>query len=327
MTMTANQSHYLALCGGVGGAKLAHGLSVRLGKRLSIAVNTGDDFEHLGLHVSPDIDTVVYTLAGLADAARGWGRSEESWAFMDALAGLGGPSWFRLGDRDLAMHVLRTRWLAEGGTLSAFCERIRKRLGIAPAIHPMSDDSVRTMLATDEGELAFQDYFVARQCRPRVAAIRYEGAKTARPNREIIALLGDPSLAGVIIWQSNPFLSIDPILSLPELRGALRACSAPVVAISPIIRGKAIKGPAAKLMEELGAKASARGVAEHYAGLIDGFIFDTAEGTDAAHFPVTARGEQTLMTDLPSRIALAGTAIEFCHELRVSPVQLRRTGG
>ncbi len=323
--MSVDGTKYVALCGGIGGAKLALGLAECLGSRLSIIVNTGDDFEHLGLAISPDIDTVVYTLAGIANPETGWGRAEESWSFMDALKQLGGPDWFQLGDKDLAMHVERTRWLAGGGTLSDFCKRIRRRLGIAPSILPMSDGPVRTRLQTAEGELAFQDYFVARKCEPSVSAIRYEGAETARPLKAARDALAAPDLGGVIICPSNPYLSVDPILSLPALRDALTGCAAPVIAVTPLIGGQAVKGPTAKLMKELGVEVSPRAVAKHYGALLDGFVLDEVDEEAAARIPLPVRIERTLMTDLDSKVALAGSAIAFCQALAASR-EVRQVG-
>lgn len=319
--MGFERTHYVALCGGVGGAKLALGLSECLGSRLTIIVNTGDDFEHLGFPISPDIDTVIYTLAGLANLETGWGRADETWSFMDALGSLGGPTWFRLGDKDLAMHAERRRWLTEGRPLSAFCAHIGAKLKIAPAILPMSNDQIRTRLATSDGEMAFQDYFVARRCEPEVSAIRYEGAKEAAPLPQALAALQSPDLAGVIICPSNPYLSIDPILTLPGLRAVLQACPAPIIAITPIIGGKAVKGPTVKLMEELGFKPGARAIADHYADLIDGFVLDQTDSAQADDFPVPAQIGQTLMTDLASKVSLAQSSIAFCESLRALPKQ------
>lgn len=319
----SEQMKYVALCGGVGGAKLALGLAGCLGSRLTIIVNTGDDFEHLGFPISPDIDTVVYTLAGLANPETGWGRVDESWSFMEALETLGGPNWFKLGDKDLAMHALRGHWLAEGGRLSAFCAHIRERLQIAPAILPMSDDPVRTELDTSEGCLAFQDYFVARKCEPVVKAIRFDGAESAQPSRAAFDAFRDPKLGGVIICPSNPYLSIDPILSLPAMRAAISNCTAPVIAVTPIIGGKAVKGPTAKLMMELGVKATPRAIADHYAPLIDGFILDQRDSAKADDFPIQVQIEQTLMTDFGSKVALAKSAIAFCEHLSAMPKRMR----
>ncbi len=226
----------LALSGGVGGAKLALGLrNVVPPGKLTIVANTGDDFEHLGLHVSPDIDTLLYTLAGLDNPATGWGRRDETWTFMAALAGLGGETWFRLGDADLAIHVERTRRLRAGELLSDIIADFAERLGVRAGIVPMSDDPVRTRVRTASGWLDFQRYFVEQQCRPEVAEFAYDGAATAKPHAAFVASIGDPELRAVVICPSNPFISIEPILALPGVREALRACAAPVVAVAPII--------------------------------------------------------------------------------------------
>ena len=250
----------LALSGGVGGAKLALGLyRVLPPGALTVVANTGDDFEHLGLAISPDLDTLLYTLAGIDNPATGWGRRDETWNFMAALERLGGETWFKLGDGDLATHVERTRRLAAGESLSQITDDFRRRLGISARLLPMSDDPVRTRLLTAEGWLDFQDYFVRRQCAPIVREIAFAGAAAARPHPDFLAALADPALRMVVICPSNPLISIDPILSLPGVREALRACRAPVVAVSPIIGGKAVKGPTAKMMAELGLTGRCRG--------------------------------------------------------------------
>jgi LPPG:FO 2-phospho-L-lactate transferase len=268
----------LALAGGVGGAKLAHGLSRILPPGdLAVIVNIGDDFEHLGLHVSPDIDTVTYTLAGIANPQTGWGIAGETWSFMDALGGLGGETWFRLGDRDLATHIERTRLLADGAPLSAVTAQLARQLGVTAAIVPASDDPVRTFVATDEGELEFQHYFVRRQCAPRVSSLSYRKAEAARP----APIGGRPwteiAIAGVIICPSNPYLSIAPILAMPAVRPWLTNRRFPVAAVSPIVAGQALKGPAAKIMAELGTEPSALAVARFYAGLVDFFVIDRSD--------------------------------------------------
>jgi LPPG:FO 2-phospho-L-lactate transferase len=307
----------VALAGGVGGARLADGLAAALAPdELLVAVNTGDDFTHLGLEISPDLDTVVYTLAGLADAERGWGVAGETWAAMDALARLGGETWFRLGDRDLAMHLERTRRLRSGETLSAVCADFAARLGIGPRILPMSDDPVRTLVETDEGQLSFQDYFVRRQCAPKVAGLSFEGADEARPSPELIAALASPGLEAVIICPSNPFLSIGPMLAIPALRAALAAAAAPVVAVSPIISGAAVKGPAAKIMTELGLDPSAGAVARHYGHLIDGFVLDTADAAQIPDIPVPALATDIVMRGREGRIRLAEQVVAFARMLR-----------
>src|SRR5262245_3902785 len=234
----ARRSLVVALCGGIGGAKLALGLNrIVPGDDLLLVGNTGDDFEHLGLMISPDLDTVMYTLAGLDDPQRGWGRRNETWTFMSALGALGGETWFALGDGDLATHVERTRRRAAGEALSAITADFCRRLGIAARLVPMTDDSVRTRLRTDEGWLDFQEYFVRRRCGPRVLEVVYDAAATARAHAELLAALGDRRLRAVLICPSNPFLSIEPILAVPDLREAIARAAAPVVAVSPIIGG------------------------------------------------------------------------------------------
>ncbi|MGA0562558.1 2-phospho-L-lactate transferase [Ancylobacter sp. VNQ12] len=295
----------VALSGGIGGAKLALGLDRVLAPgQLTIIANTGDDFRHLGLHISPDIDTLLYTLAGLDDPVRGWGRRDETWNFMQALGQIGGETWFQLGDGDLAIHVERTRRLAGGETLSEVTDGLRRRLGIASAIVPMSDDPVRTRVETDEGWLDFQHYFVRRRCEPRVRALEFAGAATARLAANALAALSDPALAAIIICPSNPYLSVDPIRAVPGLREALHAASAPVIAVSPIIAGQAVKGPTAKMMAELGLMPSAATVAEHYAGLIDVFVVDEADAETGVG-GAEKRVGPTLMRNLDDKIGLA----------------------
>ena len=241
----------VVLTGGVGGAKLVLGLCHAIDPAEVVAiVNTGDDFTHLGLRISPDIDTLLYTLSGKANSVQGWGREGESWGFMTALRELGGSDWFLLGDGDLALHVLRTAALAAGGTLSETTAAFARSWGLQATILPMTDDPVATQVETDEGPLAFQRYFVARRCEPRVSEIRFLGAPTARPAPGVLAAIA--AAEAILIAPSNPFLSVDPVLAVPGLRQALRDARAPVIAVSPIVGGKAVKGPTAKLMAELG---------------------------------------------------------------------------
>lgn len=301
--------HVLALCGGVGGAKLASGLAAVLPpEQLTIVINTGDDFEHVGLSVSPDIDTVVYTLSGLSDEVRGWGVANESWQAIEQLGRLGEPDWFRLGDRDLAMHIARTRRLRAGETLSEITADLAKRLGIAAALVPMSDDPVRTKVETEDGVLDFQRYFVAEQCRPIARAIGFAGAREARPSPGFAAALAREDLGAVIYCPSNPYLSIDPLLSLPGVRQQIAALKAARVAVSPIVSGQAIKGPTAKLMTELGASVDVVGVARHYQGLIDKLIIDEADAAEAPRIEGLGIAVQTgpaIMRSQADRIALA----------------------
>ena len=277
---------YLALCGGVGGAKLAFGLSRLLAPNaLTVVVNTADDFTHLGLRISPDIDTVAYTLANLADRERGWGLAGETWKFMAALRQLGGEDWFQLGDGDLAMHVERTRRLAEGQSLSEVTWSLTRALGIDHAIVPMSDDPIATRVLTDGGELDFQRYFVGARCEPVVRGIRFEGVEGASASPGFRAALEATDLGGVIICPSNPYLSIDPILATPAVADMIRGLRAPVVALSPIVGAEAIKGPTAKIMREMGIAPSAASIAYHYGDLIDGLIIDEANADEREEIP------------------------------------------
>jgi LPPG:FO 2-phospho-L-lactate transferase len=304
--MIRHRGPVLALSGGVGGAKLALGLYRILPRdMLTVVANTGDDFTHLGLSVSPDIDTLLYTLSGLANEEQGWGRRDETWNFMAALERLGGESWFRLGDGDLATHVERTRRLAAGESLTAITDHFARRLGIAARILPMCDERVRTRIRSTSGWLDFQDYFVRLRCEPVVREIVFAGAADSAPHGDAIALLRDPALRLVVICPSNPFISIDPILSLPGMRAALRDCPAPVVAVSPIIGGKAVKGPTAKMMEELGLPVDAAAVARHYGDLIDVYVADDEDADAVSRLDVPVVLTRTLMTNLAEREALA----------------------
>jgi LPPG:FO 2-phospho-L-lactate transferase len=308
-------ARYVALSGGVGGAKLSLGLAHLLGERLTVIVNTGDDFEHIGLYVSPDIDTTLYTLSGLVNPETGWGRRDESWSFMAAVAQLGGPTWFRLGDGDLAMHVERTRRLRAGETLGEITAHLGARLGVAAKIVPMSDDPVRTLVDTDMGRLAFQEYFVREQCRPKVAAIRFDGAAQARPCPSALDALSDPRVAGVIICPSNPYLSVDPILAVPGMEAALKACAAPIIAVTPLIAGKAVKGPTAKIMEELGLETSTATIVDHYADLIDGFVLDRKDAASEGGLGLPALVANTLMQSFDDKTVLAMACLGFCRQL------------
>lgn len=305
----------VALCGGVGGAKLAFGLSHELGRDLTIIANTGDDFEHLGLKISPDIDTILYTLSGLASKERGWGREDESWNFIDALGQIGGPDWFRLGDRDLALHVLRSHALHQRQSLSAFVGQIAEKFGIESAIVPMSDAPVRTMLDSAEGLLSFQEYFVARQCAPRVHRIFFSGADSASPSPQAASALADPALDVIVLCPSNPFLSIDPILAIPGIREAIMQAAAPVVAVSPLVAGKAVKGPTAKLMHELGHEISSNAVLRHYGAIVDGWVVDVSEADDLPDLDVPTLAVPTLMQNDADRIRLASDVLRFAGSL------------
>lgn len=308
----------LALAGGVGGAKLAAGLAVLLGERLTVLVNTGDDFEHLGLHISPDLDTVVYTLAGMANPATGWGLAGETWTFMEQIERLGGPTWFRLGDRDLATHVFRTERLRRGDTLTAATADLCRAFQLRPAVLPMTDDRVRTLIHSGDQTIAFQDYFVRQQCAPPVSRLSFAGAAAARITPRFDELEHGDGLGAIIICPSNPWLSIDPILAVPDMRSRLKALGAPIVAISPIVGGRAIKGPTAKIMRELGLQPSAAAVAQYYAGLIDGFVIDrldAANSDDIAALGIAVHMAPTVMRTTDDRVALAGECLAFAGAL------------
>ncbi len=307
----------VALAGGVGGAKLVDGLaSVGPAEHLTVLVNTGDDFEHLGLSISPDLDTVMYTLAGLANPETGWGRADETWSFLETLESLGGPTWFRLGDRDLALHTERTRRLHNGETLSEVTADFCEALGILVCLLPMSDDPIHTIVHTDEGALAFQEYFVARACEPTVRSFEFAGSESAKPAPGVMEAIDQAD--AVIFCPSNPWVSLDPILAVPEIREAVHA--RPTIGVSPIIGGRAIKGPAAKMYMELNVDPSALAVAQHFPQL-DAFVIDTADADWME--PIRALGmqpfvTQTVMDSPETRRRLAQEVLEFIGELAVA---------
>jgi LPPG:FO 2-phospho-L-lactate transferase len=312
-----NGPRILALAGGVGGARLAHGLAQSLAPRdLVTVVNTGDDFQPLGLHVSPDLDTVMYTLAGLSDPVQGWGLKGETWSFLAGLERLGGDAWFRLGDQDLATHIERTRRLGRE-SLSQITADFCRRLGVRHAVEPMSDDPVRTLIDTDQGLLSFQDYFVRARCRPRLRRVVFRGARTARPSSGFLAALNAPRLEAILICPSNPFLSIDPILALPGVRAALKRRLVPIVAVSPLIGGKAVKGPAGKILSELRLPPTPATIAGHYGRLLDGLVIDRADAGQAAalgRLPFLLT--DTLMRDEADRRRLGAEVLTFARSLR-----------
>jgi LPPG:FO 2-phospho-L-lactate transferase len=307
----------VALSGGVGGAKLALGLyRILPPDTLTVVANTGDDFMHLGLAISPDLDTLLYALSGNDNPELGWGRRGETWTFMAALGALGGATWFRLGDGDLATHVERTRRLAAGESLSAIMDGFRRRLGIRARLVPASDDPVRTRLRTESGWLDFQDYFVRLRCEPAISALQFAGAEHARPHPDILAALVDPRLRAVVICPSNPFISIDPVLAVPGMRAALRACRAPVIAVSPIVGGQAVKGPTAKIMAELGLPVDAATPARHYRDFLDLYIADEADAAAVAGLDLPVVLARTLMQSLADRDALAGAVLAAADDIR-----------
>lgn len=272
------QPHYLALSGGVGGAKLALGLSqVLTPQALTIAVNVGDDFEHLGLPIWPDLDTVLYTLADLANPNQGWGRHEETWQVLQELKTFDGPDWFLLGDKDIALHLLRRHLLDQGMAPSDVAVELCRRLGVLHRVFPITDQTIRTWVNTDEGWLEFQRYFVGRRAEPTLLALEFRGANSAVIAPQVQAALNNPNLAGIILCPSNPYLSIAPMLAVPGLRQQLANHPAPVIAVSPIVAGQALKGPAAKIMAELGVNPTATVINDLYSDFVDLVIIDDAD--------------------------------------------------
>ena len=298
----------LAVTGGVGGAKLASGLaSVLDPSDLAFAVNTGDDFEHLGLKISPDIDSLTYALAGINNTETGWGRKGESWNFLTALKELGGDTWFQLGDKDLALHLHRTNMLNQGKTLTEVTEAIATKLGIRHPIIPMSDQPVSTLVDTCDGELSFQSYFVKEKCEPEVNGFRFQGIEQASLQAKLDQWIQD--CQGIIICPSNPYVSVDPFLKLNGVKE--RLTEIPTIAVSPIIGGKALKGPAAKMMKELGISSSAESVAEHYSAFIDGFVIDEADKESAKSIKIPTISTKTVMLTLSDSISLAENCLGF----------------
>jgi len=305
----------VALAGGVGGAKLVDGLASALPPDdLTVVINTGDDFDHLGLRICPDIDTVVYTLAGLADPKRGWGRADESWNFLTELERLGGPTWFRLGDRDLALHVERTRRLMAGETLSEVTEHIRQALGVQARVLPMSDDRVATVVQTENETLPFQEYFVARRCEPVVRGFTFQGAQQAKPAPGVLQALDDAEM--IVFCPSNPWVSLDPILAIPGLREVVRSKRA--IGITPMLGRRAVKGPAAKISAELGVEPSALGVAQHFNDLLLGWMIDEQDADltpQIAALGIRVHTTSILMVDRDDRLRLAEELLQFGREL------------
>jgi LPPG:FO 2-phospho-L-lactate transferase len=303
----------VAISGGVGGAKMADGLAAILPpSNVSVIVNVADDFEWFGLTVCPDLDTVVYTLAGMENAETGWGIQGDTFVCFESLKKIDDSVWFKIGDQDLATHLIRSRWLWEGATLTEVARRLCQARHILPHILPATDDMLRTMVETDAGDLAFQEYFVHRQCQPAVHGFHWRGLPTAAPTEEVRAALRQADL--VVLCPSNPFVSIRPILELPDLREMIAA--KPAIAVSPLIGGQAVKGPAAKMFRELGRMPSAGEVAKEYRGLLAGFVLDAE---DRAQLPeIQEMGIQGMATDtrMPNRAArkrLASEVLDFCR--------------
>jgi LPPG:FO 2-phospho-L-lactate transferase len=301
----------VSLSGGVGGAKLSAGLAAILPPDdFSIIVNVADDFEWNGLSVSPDLDTVMYTLAGLENPDTGWGRADETFACMDELAKRGLPSWFQIGDRDMATHLIRSHWLWEGLPLTEVTDRLKKAHGLRMRILPATDDLFRTVVETDAGDLEFQEYFVHRHCEPHVSGFHWKGVASAHPTNAVLIAMQQADL--IVICPSNPFVSIEPILQLPGMREAV--ASKPALAVSPLIGGKTIKGPAAKMFFELGYEPTSVEVAKRYSGLVRGFVVDSADREDAATISdmgMKVLATDTLMSDQKTREQLASSLFTY----------------
>lgn len=303
------KQHFIVLCGGVGGSRLAEGLARHLApEALTIVVNTGDDFEHLGLKICPDIDTVLYMLAGCVSRERGWGREDESWVAHETLAALGGPSWFQLGDRDIALHLARNALLAEGKGLAQAVRHIAAALGVSHVPVPVTEAPTPTVVQTVEGDLAFQDYFVRRRADVEVLGLRYGGTPATPLSERVEAAFSDPALAGIVIAPSNPFLSIAPMLSIGGLREKLARRDVPVLAVSPYVNGRAVKGPVSRLQRDLGLPAGDEGLIAYYGGLVD-ILFTCGSGRPAA-VGMSVEDGDTLMPDGAGRGRLARRVLE-----------------
>jgi LPPG:FO 2-phospho-L-lactate transferase len=321
-----NNQHYLALSGGVGGAKLVLGLSTLLADdQLTVVANTGDDFEHLGLTICPDLDTVLYTLADWNNKDLGWGQEGESWQFLEALKRLGGESWFNLGDRDMATHIVRSQLLSGGVGLSEVIAHLCSAMGISHTVVPMTDDNVRTMVhCKDQGTLSFQHYFVRDRCAPEVTGFDFSGIASARPSAGFLAALVAP-LAAIVICPSNPFVSVDPILTIPGIVDRMKANGAPVIVVSNIVGGRALKGPAAKMMNELGMPQTALGVAQHYTekygDLVQGFVLDHQDAalqSDVELLGLSTMVTNSVMLTLADKTDLATKVLDFTATLERS---------
>jgi LPPG:FO 2-phospho-L-lactate transferase len=303
----------VVLAGGLGGSRLARGLAETIDPtELTIVGNVGDDVEILGLHVSPDLDTILYTLTGRLDETKGWGRAGESWNALESVAELGGESWFRLGDLDLGVHLVRTEALRRGEPLSAVTARIARAFGFEPALLPATDERVRTWLATPAGELPFQEWFVARRHRDEVEGVRFEGADDARPAPGLLESLETADL--IAIAPSNPFVSIGPILAVAGIREALEARSVPAVAVSPLIAGKAVRGPAARMLARLGGGTGPQQVTDCYKDLIDALVIDEADADEETAIRTIVT--RTLMDDADGRRRVAEAVLESAAALR-----------
>ena len=310
---------YLAVTGGVGGAKLAKGLMEILpSESLAFIVNTGDDFRHINLHISPDLDSLMYALSDRNNPEMGWGQAEETWSFIENFRSLGGEGWFNLGDKDLAVHTRRTLLMQQGFSLSEVTSSLFRAHGIKHTVWPMTDDPVPTTIVSNDKTFSFQEYFVKEKCVPPISEIKFKGSEHAKANRECLNYINDKELAGIIICPSNPFLSIDPILAIPEFREALSKCKATKIAVSPLVGGDSLKGPTAKIMSELNLPLDTISIANHYTGLVNGLMIDNSDSETEDRlrelgFQVNV--SQTVMRTLDDKKNLAQTALDFIKEV------------
>lgn len=310
---------YLAISGGIGGAKLALGLSHALDPaQLTVIANTGDDFIHHGLNISPDIDTLLYTLADLNNTELGWGRRDETWGFAEACEQLGMDTWFRLGDKDLAIHLYRTERIRQGASLSEVINELRVKFKIRAEIVPMSDTPVATIVESDIGTLSFQEYFVKNRCKPKVSKIHFAGINEAVPAPAFLQTLDDERLQGIIICPSNPFLSIDPILCLPGIKEKIKKSAKPVLVVSPVVDGQSLKGPTSKLMHELNLSCNVLSIAEIYHDIATAIIIDTSDKLaidKIESLGLSVLSTNIIMNELEEKIELGRQLIELCTSL------------
>jgi len=316
--MKTSASNLITLSGGIGGAKLCFGLNEILEPdKLKIIANTGDDFLYLGFYISPDLDTLIYTLAGVNNKETGWGRADETWKTHNVLGELGADNWFKLGDKDLALHLHRSKALRNGKTLTSITEDISQRFQLKSKIFPMSDHMVQTVLNTDKGVLSFQEYFVKESNQPPIQNISFE-SKHPEPTVEVMESLNDPELSGILIAPSNPYLSIDPILSIDKIKQSIMKSEKPRIAVSPLIGGDSVKGPTAKIMSEMGLEVNVLTIANHYENLIDGLIIDNTDEEYAQAIEscgIKVKISNILMNDNNDKTRLAQEALEFLSDL------------
>ena len=313
-----SENNLIAISGGIGGAKLCYGLDQILQPgQLRVIANTGDDFLYLGFYISPDIDTLIYTLAEVNNKETGWGREDETWKTHNVLGELGADNWFKLGDKDLALHLHRSKALRNGETLTSITQDIAERFKLKTVILPMSDHIIQTVVDTDEGSMPFQEYFVKESTNPKVREISFE-SKHPETTKEVLEAINDPGLTGFLIAPSNPYLSVDPILSIDKIKQTIMQSKKPRVAVSPIIGGNSVKGPTAKIMEEMGLEVNVITIANHYQDLIDGLIIDN---TDVEYVQaiessgIKVKVSNILMNNNDDKTRLAEEAIEFLNEL------------